>query len=282
MYVLSVDLEDWFHQIGIPAVQNPYTWLSFDSRVEKNTYRLLDMFDEAGVKATFFTLGWIAKIYPGLVREIAKRGHEFGCHSHLHRPIHELSELVFREDLRMALGNLEEIISQKVRYFRAPGFSLTKACLWAIPILAAEGITCDASFFSGAHAHGGFPDLDFQAPFRMVHDGVELLEFPATTFQLGPLTMAPSGGGYFRLLPYSIIRRLIDSRRYVMSYIHPRDLDPDQPTLNGLTPWRKFKANVGLHSGQLKLASLIRDYKWVSVGACISELSPSNCPIISL
>ena len=244
--ILTVDLEDWFHQIGIASFTDAATWAYLDSRIERNTNRLLDLFDDCGVRATFFCLGWVAQVYPSLVREVAARGHEIGCHSLLHRPIYDLSEPAFREDLRSALGYLESATGEKVRFFRAPGFSLNSNCLWALPVLNEEGITCDASFFSGTHAHGGFPGLDLQSPFRILHGGTELLELPATTIRLGPVTMAPTGGGYFRVLPYPVIRRMISSRSYIMSYIHPRDIDPDQPAPNNSSIWRTFKANIGL------------------------------------
>jgi polysaccharide deacetylase family protein (PEP-CTERM system associated) len=271
--VLTVDLEDWFHQIGIPSVSDPKTWPSLESRIEANTHRLLDLFDEAGVSATFFCLGWVAKVYPNLIRQVAARGHELGCHSQLHRPIHELDESTFRSDLRTALRYLEDATGTPIRAYRAPGFSLTCACLWAIPILVSEGITCDASFFAGHHAHGGFPDLKYQAPFLLRHQGAELLEFPATTIRLGPLTMAPAGGGYFRLLPYGVIRSLISTRPYVMSYIHPRDLDPGQPMIGDVSPWRKFKANVGLRGSRAKLARLMREPGWQSIGQICKAMS---------
>lgn len=277
-----MDLEDWFHQIDVPSVADAAGWHSLEPRIEANTHRLLDLFDEAKVSATFFCLGWVAKTYPRLVREVVSRGHELACHSHLHRPIHALDESTFREDLRTALRYLEDAGSAPIRAYRAPGFSLTPSCLWAIPILVSEGITCDASFFGGRHAHGGFPDLDYQTPFRLRHLGAELVEFPATTMRLGPMTMAPAGGGYFRILPYGIIRHMLISRTYVMSYIHPRDLDPDQPLLGDLSQWRKFKATVGLRGSRSKLARLIREEGWASIGAVLSRIEAENHPIVPL
>lgn len=280
MRVLTVDLEDWFHQIDVPSVADSASWHSLEPRIEANTHRLLDLFDEAKVSATFFCLGWVAKTYPRLVREAVSRGHELACHSHLHRPIHELDESTFRDDLRTALRYLEDAGSAPIRAYRAPGFSLTPSCLWAIPILASEGITCDASFFSGRHAHGGFPDHDFQTPFRLRHQDAELMEFPATTLHFGPMTLAPAGGGYFRILPYAIIRRLLAPRPYVMSYIHPRDLDPEQPLLGDISPWRKFKATVGLRGSRSKLARLIREEAWVPIGGLMDRIGLEECPIV--
>lgn len=280
MRILTVDLEDWFHQIGIASVSDPASWGSLESRVEANTHRILDLFDSAGVSATFFTLGWIAKTFPSLVREVAARGHEVGCHSDLHQPIGELGESAFAEDLKRALGHLEDAIGEKVRSYRAPGFSLTPNCLWAVPVLARHGVDCDASFFGGRHAHGGFARFQPDAPFLLRAGGAELLEFPATTLHFGPMTMAPAGGGYFRLLPWPIIRRLIAELPYVMSYIHPRDLDPDQPILGDVTLWRKFKANVGLRGGQSKLVKLVQQGSWVTLGEAVSGLNRAELPVI--
>ena len=280
MRALTVDLEDWFHQIDVQTVADPAGWPSFESRIEANTHCLLDLFDKAGVRATFFCLGWVAKTYPLLVREVVARGHEIGCHSHLHRPIHELDESTFRDDLRTALRYLEDAASAPIRAYRAPGFSLTPSCLWAIPILASEGITCDASFFSGRHAHGGFPDHDFQTPFRLRHQGTELIEFPATTLHFGPMTLAPAGGGYFRILPYAIIRRLLAPRPYVMSYIHPRDIDLEQPILGDISRWRKFKATVGLRGSRSKLAKLIMDEGWAPIGELLDKIALEDYPIV--
>jgi len=280
--ILTVDLEDWFHQIGVASVANPTSWHTLESRIESNTHRLLDLFDEAKVSATFFCLGWVAKAYPRLVRQVAERGHEFGCHSHLHRPIYELDPLTFRDDLHTALRYLEDASGSQIRAFRAPGFSLTPACLWAVPILASEGIAWDSSFFCGHHAHGGFPDHDLQTPFRLRHQGAELLEFPATTLRIGPITLAPAGGGYFRLLPYGVIRQLISDRPYLMSYIHPRDLDPDQPILGDVSYWRKFKANVGLKGSRSKLAKLIREPGWQPLGLAASLCMKGDLPVVEL
>jgi hypothetical protein len=177
---------------------------------------------------------------------------------------------------------IEDVIGHQVQAYRAPGFSLARTCLWALPILVEEGITCDASFFSGHHAHGGFPGLDIQLPFLLRHGGVELLEFPATTLSIGPLTFAPAGGGYFRLLPYAVIRRLIAARPYVMSYIHPRDLDPDQPLLGDLSLLRKFKANVGLKGSRNKLARLIREPGWLPLGQASMNIKPGELATLEL
>lgn len=278
--ILTVDLEDWFHQIGIPSVADPDRWGVLPSRIEGNTHRLLDLFDEAGVKATFFTLGWVARTCPALVKEVASRGHELACHSDVHRPVGELGEAAFREDLRRALGALEDLVGAKITAFRAPGFSLTPECLWALPVLAGVGITRDASFFGGRHAHGGFPLLDPKGPFLLGVEGVRLLEFPATTLRLGPVTMAPAGGGYFRLLPYAVVRKLVADLPYVMSYIHPRDLDPDQPVLGDVSAWRKFKANVGLKGSRAKLSRLVREGGWVTLGQAAEQLASRSLELI--
>lgn len=276
--ILSVDLEDWFHQIGIASSADPANWLNFESRIENNTYRLLDLFDEAQVKATFFSLGWVAAVYPRLIREIAARGHDFGCHSNLHYPIHTLCESTFSKDLQTALGHLEDALGQKITSFRAPGFSLTRDCAWALPVLSSHGITCDASFFAGKHAHGGFPELNIQVPFRMLYGGTEILELPASTLRIGPIALSPTGGGYFRLLPYSLIQKHISNQPYIMSYVHPRDFDPDQPTLSDLSLLRKVKSRVGLNRGIVKLARLIRDYEWIPISKAIDHIQIETLP----
>jgi polysaccharide deacetylase family protein (PEP-CTERM system associated) len=230
--VLSVDVEDYFHVEAFADVVARDQWPSFPSRVETDTRRLLDLFDTAGVKATCFILGWVAERYPGLVREIAGRGHEPACHSYWHRPIMQLTPEQFRSDTRRAKDAIEQAAGDGICGYRAPTFSITRRSLWALEVLAEEGFTYDSSIFPVRHDLYGIPDAP-RAPFR-THG---LVECPMTTFRVGSANLPVGGGGYLRLLPYwyttTGIRRAWSQGVPLITYVHPWEVDPEQPRIKG-------------------------------------------------
>lgn len=262
---LTVDLEEWFHLLDCgPGVDSPDP-RSHAPRVITNTHRLLDLFDLHEAKATFFALGWVAEQHPALVREILARGHFIGCHSHDHTLVWTQSPEAFRDETARAIRILEDVTGTNVTCYRAPGFSITPRCSWALEILVELGIEVDASLFPGQHAHGGLGKGLPDGPFWIDTPSGALLEFPMSLVSFGPLDLAYAGGGYFRALPWPLIRHWVRRRPYTMTYFHPRDFDPGQPRIPGLSLGRRFKSYFGLASSLSKLDRLLSEFQTVPV-----------------
>jgi len=235
--IASADIEDYFQVEAFAGSIDRSTWQSYSCRVERNTHRLLDLFDECGVTGTYFILGWVAERYARLVREIAGRGHELGCHSYWHRPVHKLSPGEFREDTQRAKDLIEQASGESVCGYRAPSFSITSRSLWAFDVLAELGFTYDSSVFPVSHDVYGMPDAP-RSPFVVRTPSGSIIEYPMATFRLGRGPNLPvGGGGYLRIFPYwyteTGVRRAWRDGVPVVSYIHPWEVDPDQPRLAG-------------------------------------------------
>jgi len=204
--------------------------------VEPNTRRLLELLAKLNVHATFFVLGWVAERFPALVREIAASGHELGCHSYWHRLIYNLGRAEFREDTRRAKNVIEQIAGQAVSGYRAPTYSVTDRSVWALDILAELGFTYDSSIFPIHHDRYGMPGAP-RAPFRFETPSGPMTEFPITTFRLAGHNLPVGGGGYLRLLPRLYTRlglkRVEKEGLPIVIYIHPWEVDPEQPRLPG-------------------------------------------------
>ena len=255
--VLSVDVEDYFQVEAFAKVVNRDQWESFPSRVEANTHRLLDLFDETGVKATCFILGWVAERQPKLVREIVERGHEPGCHSYWHRLIYRLSPQEFREDTLRAKNCIEQAAGEAVYGYRAPTFSITEKSSWAPGILAELGFRYDSSIFPVKHDNYGVPAAP-RGPFAIPTPSGCLNEFPMTTFRFwnGP-NLPVAGGGYLRIFPnwYTRVgvRRAWKEGLPVITYVHPWEVDPDQPRMNaGFKSRLRHYTNLGKTAGRLR------------------------------
>ena len=265
--VLSVDLEEHFHAEVFASAVNRSEWDSLPSRVEKNTFRLLDLFDECGAKATFFTVGWTAERHPALIREIVRRGHEAACHSYWHRLIFKLTPEEFREDTQRAKDVIEQASGTAVIGYRAPSFSITKESLWALPLLAQSGLTYDCSVYPIRHDVYGIPDAP-RHPFRIKAPAGELVEFPMPTFLLaGRLNMPGGGGAYLRLLPFSYTRLAVREFQKaglpVIVYVHPWEIDPEQPRINlPIVKRLRHYTNLGRTYG--KLRRLLKSGRWLS------------------
>ncbi len=269
VHAFSVDVEDWFHILDCEGAPDVASWAQQESRVERATERLLDLLDQHGHQATFYVLGWVAERHPDLVREIARRGHELGSHSHHHGLVWQSSRDDFARDLDLSLEAITRASGAAVTTFRAPGFSIGPAEHWAFPLLVDRGITVDSSLFLAQRAHGGHP-LQRLRPFELVlPDGRTLLEAPVVPLQLPRGALPWSGGGYLRLLPEAALLRLFalseQAERPVITYVHPREVDPAQPRMQ-LPPWRRFKYYVGLDTVLDKLGALFSRHAFASVG----------------
>lgn len=231
---MTVDVEDYFHVSGFADRISPSDWDHFPSRVETNTRQLLELLSRHSVKGTFFVLGWIADRFPELVKEIQDAGHEIGCHSYWHRLVYDLTPKEFRDDLSLSRKLIEDVTGVAVTLYRAPSFSITRRSLWALDVLAEEGFTCDSSIYPVYHDRYGIPNGD-RFPHRILTTGGELFEFPGAVTSFSGMNLAVSGGGYFRLYPKWMLDRCLKSLspHPFMFYIHPWEIDPDQPRLPG-------------------------------------------------
>jgi polysaccharide deacetylase family protein (PEP-CTERM system associated) len=265
--IISVDVEDYFQVEAFSDVVPRSTWDSYECRVEANTNRILDLFDAEGVKGTFFTLGWVAERYPGLVRSIAARGHELACHSYWHRLNYKLKPAEFREDLRMAKDRIEQAGGVQIFGYRAPSYSITRASLWALEELASAGFTYDSSIFPIHHDVYGIPDAP-RGPFSIDTASGRLIEFPISTFKLGGGPNLPvGGGGYLRIFPFLYTRmgysRIQAEGLPLVAYIHPWEVDPEQPRLPGRLKSR-LRHYTNLGKTMRRLSSLLRLGKFTS------------------
>ncbi len=278
----SIDVEDWFHILEYDRAPDPAAWRRQERRVHIGTQRMLDALDVRGVKATFFVLGWIAEVAPELVAEIARRGHDVGSHGHMHRLLQHLGPDDFARDLDHSLTALERATKREITSFRAPGFSLGPNETWALPILASRGIRLDSSLFLTTRAHGGYP-LERSRPFDIVlGDGRTILEVPVVPLRVGNRDLAFSGGGYLRLLPKPVLQAAFQTcelrKTPAVLYLHPRELDPDQPRMR-LPLARRFKYYVGLDGVADKVAMLLDRFHFGTL-AHVAAATPRDLPLV--
>ncbi len=227
---LTIDVEDWYQGIEI----EPEQWGAYESRIGESLPRLLALLAEAGVKATFFVLGRVAEQRPDLVKRIHLEGHEIGTHGYSHRLLYKLEKSEFEAELVRSIALLEDLTGAPVKSYRAAFFSITKASLWALDILAAQGLTLDSSIFPVRNYRYGIPDAP-RHPYIYRHDGLEIAEFPPSTVRFLGANIPVAGGFYLRLFPYAVLRRAlagINRRGYPgVIYLHPWELDPEHPRL---------------------------------------------------
>ncbi len=230
---LSIDLEEYFQVSNFEKLLDRESWGSLPSRVEESTHRLLDAFDETGNRATFFVLGWIAERHPALVAEIAQRGHEIACHGYFHELVYEIGPERFRADLQRSCEIIEKVSGCAPKGYRAPSYSVTERSLWALDILAEEGFSYDSSIFPIHHHRYGIPSFERQPVRLELPGGGAIDEFPMTTLQLGRFTIPMAGGAYLRFMPGALFRwgfkRLVKAGQPTVLYLHPWEIDPDQP-----------------------------------------------------
>lgn len=282
LFILTFDIEEWFHIIDADTSESRKSWDNYEVRIYGNTHRILEVLNRKNIKATIFVLGWIARKYPDLIREISDQGHEIGTHSLNHILIYKVTPNMFREDLRKSIDIIQNIINKKVRAFRAPGFSINKETFWAFDILAEEGIEIDSSIFPIYRAYGGIRDFDLDHPFQIKIGEKTIKEFPINLFRLGKLKIPFSGGGYFRNLPFPAYIYFSDKSDYLITYFHPRDFDPDQPVLNRMRILRKFKIYRGLKKSLKRFNKLIERYDFINISTAERIIDWDEVPLITM
>jgi polysaccharide deacetylase family protein (PEP-CTERM system associated) len=277
---MTIDVEEHFHVSVFDGLIPRSEWSKMESRVVANTERLLDIFDEAGVTATFFVLGWVAERYPHLVQTIAQKRHEIASHGYGHRLIYDQTATAFRDDVRRAKRILEDASGRHVIGYRAPSYSITPQSLWALDVLLEEGYRYDSSIFPIRHDRYGIP-LSARLPYAIRRDAGVLIEVPASTARVGPMTLPVAGGGYFRILPYwwtrwGIARVNRNEARPAIFYLHPWEIDPDQPRLKAGTLSR-FRHYRNLDQTEERLRALLRDFRFGTVESVIANM-PATGP----
>ena len=262
----SVDVEDYFHVSAYAGVIERSEWNGLPSRVEANTDKLLSLLDETGVRGTFFILGWVAKHQPGVVRAIADAGHEIACHGLSHDLVYRQTRKKFAAETRQAKALIEDVAGVPVYGYRAASFSITRASLWALDVLAELGFEYDSSIFPVRHDRYGIPAAP-RRPFRYQGpDGNSIVEFPMPCVEFGPWRMPVGGGGYFRIYPYSLTRALlkrINQRegQSFMFYSHPWEVDPDQPVFDA-GRLSNLRHRTNLDKFERRLRKLFADFRF--------------------
>lgn len=271
--VFSVDVEDWFHILDLPSTPPLAQWDSLPSGVEKNLKKLLDIFDETGTKTTCFFLAWVAKKFPHLVTDAARRGHEIASHGYAHRLAYELGPDAFYDDCRVAKEILEDICGRSVLGYRAAGFSATNRCDWFFEKLALAGYRYDSSIFPARRGHGGI-DGARREPHTVDCEAGTVTEFPVTVESVAGRPMCFFGGGYLRFFPYFVTRRMsravLNAGRPVLFYVHPREIDPGHPRLP-MNLSRRFKSYVNLRTTEPKIRRILREFNFATFEQLLME-----------
>jgi len=263
---LTIDVEDYFNVSGFESSIKFEDWGNYQSRVEANTDKILEILQQANVKATFFVLGWISEKYPDIVRCIYREGHEVASHSYAHRLVYRQTPEEFREDLKRSKSMLEELIGDRVIGYRAPSYSITKKSLWAMDILMEEGILYDSSIFPIRRDRYGIPNGN-RFPYTIIgKNGTSIVEIPLSTVTVFNQNIPIAGGGYLRLFPYRFIRwglrKIIErENQSIIIYLHPWEMDKDQPRMEG-SMMSRFRHYVGLEKMEPRLRELLRDFKF--------------------
>ncbi|MEO0475262.1 MAG: XrtA system polysaccharide deacetylase [Planctomycetota bacterium] len=269
-HALSFDIEEWFHLVGVDAMADRSKWDSLQRTVEPLTDRILSILNEHKTTGTFFLLGWVAERYPAMVRRIASAGHEIGSHSYWHREVYDHTPMSFREDLKRSIGVLEQTSGRQILGFRAPSFSIKPGCEWAWDIMLDEGLRYDASVFPVSRAHGGYALPTSDATAMATPTGRSIDELPMSVMRLPWLNkrVAFSGGGYFRVLPWWLVKRGFAEHeaegRSAVLYLHPWDFAPGGPSLPMRRPQR-FKCYHNREQTERRLRELLQRYRF---GTC--------------
>jgi polysaccharide deacetylase family protein (PEP-CTERM system associated) len=280
MNLLTFDIEDWYN---CDFLTPDFHWEKYEVRIYSAVERILTELEKRNLKATFFCLGWIAEKHPQVIRDIHAQGHHIGCHSYQHELSFRLDRKGFRDDTDKAKKLIEDLIGEKVDAFRAPGFSITENNPWALEVLAELGFVYDCSLFSANHDYGGFKSYGMAEPaIIQLTNGMQLKEFPINIHTVMGRDLVFSGGGFFRLFPYFLIRYWAKQSPYLMTYFHPRDFDPGQPMVKSLPLMRKFKSYVGLKRSFKKFQKLLDDFAFVDIQEADRQMDWNKARIVKV
>jgi polysaccharide deacetylase family protein (PEP-CTERM system associated) len=272
----TVDVEDYFQVESFSKVIDRNSWDARPCRVDANTRRILDALDTRGVKGTFFILGWIAKRYPALVSEISLRGHEVASHGMSHKLIYKQTPAEFRSETFESKKLLEDIIQKPLLGYRAATYSITNQSLWALDILAEAGYQYDSSIFPMRHDRYGIPDASPWPGYITTPSGARLVEFPISTYKTAGATIPVAGGGYFRLFPYMFTRfclgRINKSGHEFLFYMHPWEIDENQPRIDGISRFTKFRHYNNLDKFESRMNRLLGDFRFTTMASVLNNM----------
>ncbi len=275
--VFTIDVEDYYQVEAFAGVVDKNSWQGYESRVENNTRRLLDILDEHSVKGTFFVLGWVAQRQRSLIREIADRGHEIASHGMSHTLVYTQSPAVFRDETRSSKALLEDICQHPVIGYRAATYSITRQSLWALDILHEEGFRYDSSIFPMRHDRYGIHDANPYPSLLRTPSGNTLAEFPISVFRYGSIKFPVAGGGYFRLFPYSMTRwglaQINRSGHEFVFYLHPWEIDPEQPRIREAGALSRFRHYLNLDRTRPRLTRLLQDFSFTTMQEALQARS---------
>jgi polysaccharide deacetylase family protein (PEP-CTERM system associated) len=262
---MTVDVEDYFHVSALAEVISRKDWGSLEFRAERSTDRLLEMFAEKDVKATFFVLGWVTQKCPALIRRIHAAGHEVACHGLTHELVYRQTPEVFLDETRTSKQMLEDTIGAPVIGYRAASYSITKQSLWALDILCDLGFKYDSSIFPIAHDRYGIPGASTRPGVIAAPNGARIVEFPLSTKEMLGRRVPIAGGGYFRLFPYWFtrwaLRSLTADQQSFAFYLHPWEIDPEQPRVQA-SLLSRFRHYNNLHKCEARLHALLDDFRF--------------------
>lgn len=262
---MSIDVEDYYHVSNFASTINKNDWDQYESRVERNTSQLLALFKDHNLSATFFVLGWVAERYPALVKAISDDGHEIACHGYSHDLVYNQTPETFKEETYRSKSLLEDIVQSPVIGYRAASYSITKDSLWAIDILGELGFSYDSSIFPIRHDRYGIPDSKTSPYVLKTENGSSLVEFPLSTVEILNFRLPVSGGGYFRIFPFSLTKYALSKKNNngepFIFYLHPWEIDPGQPKVNA-SLLGTFRHYYNISKCENRLSRLIRKYRF--------------------
>lgn len=278
MNILTFDIEDWYNH---DDYSRDFAWEKHEVRIYEGTEKILSALEERGLKGTFLCVGWIAEHHPKIIQQIADAGHHLGCHSYQHELATRFTLSEFREDTYKAKCMIEDVSGQAVDVFRVPSFSITTNNLWTFDVLAELGFKYDSSIFPSTHEFGGIPGFIAEPTILRTHNG-DIKEFPISLGKVFGREVVFSGGGYFRVMPYWLLRKLTSESTYLMSYFHPSDFDPKQPNMPQLSLMRQFKNRVALKGSYEKFKHYISDFSFDSIKDAHEKINWNQCRVISI
>lgn len=286
LHALTIDVEDYFQVSAFEDNVKVEQWGQYESRVERNTHKILDLFDENNVSGTFFTLGWVAKKYPKLVEEIAKRGHEVASHGYSHKLIYKQSQNVFRQETIASKKILEDTAQMPIKGYRAASYSITKNSLWALDILAEAGFEYDSSVFPVRHDRYGIPSSPVEPYIIETEKGNRIKEYPLSTANIGSIRLPVAGGGYFRLYPFWFFKWLVNrsikqhNSSYIF-YLHPWEVDPDQPKIDAsfVSTFRHYN---NLDKCEVRLSKFLKLFDFSTVENVLKNTEMGLCKTAEL
>lgn len=278
VHAMTVDVEDYFHVSAFYKVISQGDWDKWPSRVEENTLKLLDLFEQREIKCTFFVLGWVAERFPELIRKLSEQGHEIASHGYSHQLVYTQTPEVFREETKKSKDILEQITQKPILGYRAASYSITRKSLWALDILAELGFEWDSSIFPVHHDNYGVPGSPTQPYTIELENGSKITEFPLTSAKVMGMSVPAAGGGYFRQYPYALSRWLferasLNQTRPLIFYLHPWEIDPEQPRVPNASLKSKFRHYTNLHRCYGRLERMISDFNFGTIQQSLGSVT---------